>query len=50
MDLSAITGTLVADLTNTATGVPALIIDLVPLLGLFIAVRLFPRLVRRFAR
>jgi hypothetical protein len=50
MDLGSITGTLVSDLTNTTTGVPALIIDLVPLLGLFIAVKLFPRLVKRFAR
>jgi hypothetical protein len=50
MDLSAITGTLVSDLTNTATGVPALVVDLVPLLGLFIAIKLFPRLVRKFAR
>jgi hypothetical protein len=50
MDLSAITGTLITDLTSTTTGVPALIVDLVPLLGLFIAVKLFPRLVRKFAR
>jgi hypothetical protein len=50
MDLSTLADSTVTSLTSATTGVPALVIDLLPLLALFVGVRLAPRLIKKFAR
>lgn len=50
MDLSTLGAGIATSLTSATTGVPALVTDLLPVLGLFIGVRLIPKLVRKFAR
>jgi hypothetical protein len=50
MDLTSLLGSIVADLSSTTTGVPAVAAALMPVLFIFIGVKLVPKLIKRWAK